>query len=516
MKEFLFSRSHKKHYSSAVVRMGKNNLGFSIVELIIVIAIMAVLAAIAIPVFGMYIEKTKIANDKQKATDVLYAVNLAGQSMQYPTDVVQATTDGSGLQVPVGFIVLTNGKDKDGNDTAEVVFIGSDDNVVRDSNGNVTAYNPGSGSNAAIMEQILADILGEDYAKALQYDGWSTTTSIPQLYGDSNELYGEMKDLCEDFIALQGMAGLAELIGYDIKSKFNAEKQDGYDNSVDVVATLSKTFIARFPTEEEFVQAWNGYLLNANKTAYEDKFYTTYAFGLSGTGMGMEAYTAVRRAYNEALANYVRDHSTGEFADHTTTGYEFASWTGLNALREGSKSATLKTESTNNVSTHVQSIIECGDKVVSVVVSDTVNQYMFDKDSTGAKKYSHTKQNILDSNYDYYLEGSLDDDVQMCADCKALVEAYRNTDIAKNDASAFYKLMTSMYKTSDEALAEAEGKSGDAQWGYYDNLVQSFANSYESVAAYTENLESCIVITVFADANGVLYAECNTPGVLDE
>lgn len=530
MKKLLFSRSQKKHFSDTVVRIGKNNLGFSLVELIVIIAIMAVLVAIAIPVLGMFIEKARIANDKQAVTDVMYAINIGGQSMQYPVNVVQSTNDGSGLQIPVGFIVLSNSKDKDGNAVPAVMFIGSDDNVVRNSNGIVSSYNPGSGSNAAVMQQILADVLGEGYTYVLKYDGWSTTTNIPQLYGEANGLYSEMKDLCDDFVSLQSMSGITELIGYDIKSKFNAEKQDGYENGVDVVSTAAKTIITRFPTEEEFVQAWNGYL--KENGSYQDKFYTTYAFGLSGTGMGMEAYTAVRRAYNEALANYVREHSAGEYADHSTiNGYTFTSWDAASTaayllkgghMVQGYKGVSNKSISDASPATHADYIVACGDQLAGVVVSDAVNPYMFDKDKHGGTSYQQTinYKNLLGQSkqetYTYYSGGTLNDEVQFCSDCKALVMEYRNSESSNTDARAFYKMMTTLYKTADEALSKADGKSGDDQWSYYDDLVLNFTNGYESLAAFTDNLESCIVITVYQGPEGLLYAECNTPGVLDE
>lgn len=55
----------------------KNNKGFTLVELIIVIAIIAVLAAVLAPQYIKYVEKSRIANDNQMAESVLSEVNVA-------------------------------------------------------------------------------------------------------------------------------------------------------------------------------------------------------------------------------------------------------------------------------------------------------------------------------------------------------------------------------------------------------------------------------------------------------
>ena len=48
----------------------KNNKGFSLVELIIVIAIMAILVAIMVPVLLIFIEKSNVSSDTQLADTV--------------------------------------------------------------------------------------------------------------------------------------------------------------------------------------------------------------------------------------------------------------------------------------------------------------------------------------------------------------------------------------------------------------------------------------------------------------
>ncbi len=57
--------------------MKTNNKGFSLVELIVVIAIMAILAAVAIPTFAGFIEKAKVASDESFVNDIEYAIKIA-------------------------------------------------------------------------------------------------------------------------------------------------------------------------------------------------------------------------------------------------------------------------------------------------------------------------------------------------------------------------------------------------------------------------------------------------------
>ena len=53
-----------------------SNKGFSLVELIVVIAIMAILVGVAVPVYTSYIDKAQETADRQYLSDVVYAAQL--------------------------------------------------------------------------------------------------------------------------------------------------------------------------------------------------------------------------------------------------------------------------------------------------------------------------------------------------------------------------------------------------------------------------------------------------------
>ena len=75
--------------------MKTNNKGFSLVELIVVIAIMAVLAAVAIPTFSGFITKANKASDDQWANDIAYAIKVS-TTLDPATEIkVTAAKDGT-------------------------------------------------------------------------------------------------------------------------------------------------------------------------------------------------------------------------------------------------------------------------------------------------------------------------------------------------------------------------------------------------------------------------------------
>lgn len=80
----------------------KNNKGFSLVELIVVVAIMAVLVGVLAPAYLKYVENSRISKDENNAEEFKHAVEVA-----LATEEVNATLTGDET-----VITITDGSDE--------------------------------------------------------------------------------------------------------------------------------------------------------------------------------------------------------------------------------------------------------------------------------------------------------------------------------------------------------------------------------------------------------------------
>ena len=92
----------------------KSNKGFSLVELIVVIALMAIIAGVAIPVYTNYIDKANKAVDENLINEAVYAAKLAN---------IDPAFDGATVTVTAGskLLTITSANDAAAEQVAKVV-----------------------------------------------------------------------------------------------------------------------------------------------------------------------------------------------------------------------------------------------------------------------------------------------------------------------------------------------------------------------------------------------------------
>ena len=78
-----------------------NNKGFSLVELIIVVAIMAVLIGVLAPQYLRYVERSRNSTDRSNATAIASALQVWGSETTAPAGTVLYATDATGTTVNV-------------------------------------------------------------------------------------------------------------------------------------------------------------------------------------------------------------------------------------------------------------------------------------------------------------------------------------------------------------------------------------------------------------------------------
>lgn len=450
MRKLLFSRTHKKHYSDTVVRIGKNNLGFSLVELIIVIAIMAILVAVAIPVLGVFIEKAKIANDKQAVADIMYAINLGGQSMQYPVEVQQISDQG--LKIPAGMIVLTE---------------------------NGTKVLSANDHNRAALTAILTENVNSDLdAIKLHYDEWSGTT-YASFYSSADELMEKVDEV--------GTNTLNYIKKFDDQSVlFGAVKTDYADGTITVkIAFMSDVNIPITSRDYEDADELTYYLAQAINNLDRDAFINSWANLVSedSEGFGLSAreyYSAVRAAYSQCFANYVQSNSDETHISCSDHVVDITNYGESAGELLGSKVGSNK----------------MGQAVAAITGGSDVN---FPWAVCGATFANHS---TADSDYSFV----------DCEYCEALWGEYYQSEQAKADAAAFYDTMVT-------GAAYNGSETDDPSDGFVDwaqDMTDSFTDLYGELDTQIRNNESCIVITVYQNTEGLLYGECNTPGISEE
>ena len=282
--------------------------GFTLVELIVVIAILAILGGVAVPAYSGYVKKANMQADMTLISEIEHALTLAGYNGTF--------ADGEG-----GYLVL--------------------------STEGVSGVTAGSS-----LEKALIDTFGAGYADTLKlaYDGWNSSGLFDDLYGEmamivSNSSYmtGNRVDaLLGDVEKMTKMAtSLVDALsaGDGFLSEVTLSDMFTTDGVCAIDTTAAKYGITK--DADETWEQWAAKNNGANQTAYSNLLVLTAAdesekymlttgqdneYAMSGASnmirefSSFYAFAATNPEFSAKLDTYLEELNDGTTVTNASTG----------------------------------------------------------------------------------------------------------------------------------------------------------------------------------------------------
>lgn len=442
-KKLMSSKSQSKYFSETVQRIGKNNAGFSLVELIVVIAIMAILAAVAVIGVSVYIPKAQKANDEQLAADIEKIMNMYAQSGDLtPGDYVVIYLDKDA--------VASNTDDNNATTIVKMMEAAYGSNWQKELRLSYADWEMGVIADSNRMESIKNSTFNDDALGNLLGDVQIVTNALGTFLVDSNVTLS--KDLV-DYMESHGVS-----VGNQVD-----------ENNKNIVSNMTTMFVADYISNPsninegaDFAGTWgnSGITDFINGTNGSGNFGNAFSDPLA---QGAAAYARI-----EALANYVDNKTKG--ADNTN----YASM--------------LPRENELKDVTNYSLLLDKINLVEAEIMSNHFPLY--------CEYYGITYEGTIPSN------GATAIDDGTLANYKTPAEDVKTP--AANDAEAFLTYMEGLSETVDTLVQNTDLNSGNY---FNDGYMQQYVENYISVGQILASIGDANNAFVFIyDGNDVVCA----------
>ena len=265
------------------------NKGFSLVELIVVIAIMAILVGVAVPVYSSYIEKAQKSKDEQMVDEIKHAIEIAAVGDSWATKLTPGV---------VGTIVITDqGTTVTDEDTA------------------------------ALLLKAMTDTFGSGYnTMKLSYDGWTGTLNAGNIsyitsssyYGNVPQLMGDVQDLTSALMNfVDTNKGDSDVLGENFVAWLGQQEEIDLEDS-QAIANAATLYVAKNMTE----------ISGSENQAAKEKMMTLWTTNSIGNLMAASVedvsiltLVAAEYARAEAIVNYLNcEAARAAFVNNSVSG----------------------------------------------------------------------------------------------------------------------------------------------------------------------------------------------------
>ncbi len=219
--------------------MKKNQKGFTLIELIVVVGVMAILTGVAVPTYTSYIAKANQGVDTELLSDINYAVQVALRQGTAP--------DGTG-----GILVTADGTEIETSESDMETF----------------------------LTQAMADAFGSNWAsQTLKYDGWENSVSTDSASFASSSFNGDEEELIatiSELVSTLSESGLISLLTGSGLTDYLTENGIDQNDSV-AAANAAVLYLAENTAgESETIQTA---IANAISTADAAVLAGSYTYG---------------------------------------------------------------------------------------------------------------------------------------------------------------------------------------------------------------------------------------------